>query len=295
AGLLGGGILVDFEGDDLYSSHWCSQGAACLGIGLLFDASGNDNYIADLYSQGFGYIKGIGVLMDFTGNDSYKAGWKVPDSRDPKRAHLSMSQGFGFGMRPWSFGLGAEGGIGILTDYNGHDVYNADFFSQGGSYWYSLGILHDRNGCDRYTAGQYSQGSGIHLSFGALLDDEGNDMYDAYAGLEQGNAHDWSAGCLEDLEGDDTYRGFGSSQGSALTVAFAYLFDKQGNDMYIMNKNDTTYSQGGGRQQPTRKAGSLGILLDLGNGNDTYTDPRINEGILLLKGQKGIVFDEGKK
>ncbi|TAL69843.1 MAG: hypothetical protein EPN82_04270 [Bacteroidetes bacterium] len=295
AGLLGAGILADFSGDDLYISHWCSQGAACLGIGLLFDVSGNDNYFADVYSQGFGYIKGIGLIMEYEGNDSYKAGWKIPDSRDPKRAHLSMSQGFGFGMRPWSLGLGTDGGIGILTDYNGHDVYNSDFFSQGGSYWYSLGILHDRKGCDRYTAGQYSQGSGIHLSFGALLDDEGNDMYDAYAGLEQGNAHDWSAGCLEDLEGDDTYRGYTSSQGSALTVAFAYLYDKQGNDMYIINKNDTTYSQGGGRQQPTRKAVSLGILLDKGNGSDTYTDPRIFEGIPLLKGQRGIVFDDGIK
>jgi hypothetical protein len=120
-------------------------------------------------------------------------------------------------------------------------------------------------------------------------------MYDAYAGLEQGNAHDWSAGCLEDLEGDDTYRGFTSSQGSALTVAFAYLYDKQGNDMYIINKNDTTYSQGGGRHQPTRKAGSLGILHDTGKGNDVFTDPRIIEGIPLLKGQKGIVFDDGNK
>ncbi len=295
AGLLGIGILADFNGDDLYSSHWCSQGAAFLGIGLLFDASGSDNYIADVFSQGFGYIKGFGTLMDYCGNDSYKAGWKIPDSRDPKRAHLSMSQGFGFGMRPWSLGIGADGGIGVLTDYSGDDVYNSDFFSQGGSYWYSLGILYDRQGCDRYTAGQYSQGSGIHLSFGALLDDEGNDMYDAYAGLEQGNSHDWSSGCLEDLEGDDTYRGYSSSQGSALTVAFAYLYDKQGNDMYIIKNTDTTYSEGGGRLQPTRKAGSLGILLDLGKGNDTYTDPRIIEGIPLLKGGQGIVFDDGKK
>jgi hypothetical protein len=295
AGLLGIGILADFNGDDLYYSHWCSQGAAFLGIGLLFDASGNDNYVADVYSQGFGYTKGFGILMERDGNDSYKAGWKIPDSRDPKRAHLSMSQGFGFGMRPWSLGIGADGGIGVLTDYNGDDVYNADFFSQGGSYWYSLGILYDRKGCDRYTAGQYSQGSGIHLSFGALLDDEGNDMYDAYAGLEQGNSHDWSSGCLEDLEGDDTYRGYSSSQGSALTVAFAYLYDKQGDDMYIIKNTDTTYSEGGGRLQPTRKGGSLGILLDLGKGNDVYTDPRIIEGIPLLKGGKGIVFDDGKK
>jgi hypothetical protein len=294
SGLLGIGILADYAGDDIYTSHWCSQGAAFLGIGILFDLSGSDNYVADVYSQAFGYIKGMGILMEREGNDSYKAGWKITDSRDPKRAHISMSQGYGYGMRPWTLGVHADGGIGVLTDYSEHDVYNADFFSQGGSYWYALGILHDRKGCDRYTAGQYSQGSGIHLSFGALLDDEGNDMYDAYAGLEQGNAHDLSAGCLEDNEGDDTYRGYGSSQGSALTVAFAWLLDGQGNDMYICNPADTTLSQGGGRYNYPRKAGSLGLLLDIGKGTDIYTEPRVEPGKAILKGRKGIIFDDGK-
>jgi hypothetical protein len=219
----------------------------------------------------------------------------IPDSRDPGRAHLSMSQGFGYGMRPWTLGISADGGIGLLSDYDGHDVYNSDLFSQGGSYWYALGILHDRKGCDRYTAGQYSQGSGIHLAFGALLDDEGRDMYDCYMGLEQGNAHDWSAGCLEDWNGNDTYRGFSSSQGSALTVAFAWLIDGAGDDMYIINKSDTTYSQGGGRDAYTRKAGSLGLLLDLGKGTDYFTEPRAIPGKAILKGRQGILFDEGEE
>jgi hypothetical protein len=295
AGLLGIGVLADYNGNDVYTSEFCSQGAAFLGIGLLYDKYGMDIYDSYVYSQGFGYCKGFGALMDENGNDSYKAGWKITDSRDPKRAHLSMSQGFGYGMRPWASAIGADGGIGVLTDFNGHDVYNADFFSQGGSYWFALGVLHDYHGCDRYTAGQYSQGSGIHLSFGALLDDEGNDMYDAYAGLEQGNSHDWSSGCLEDAEGDDTYRGNSSSQGSALTVGIAWLMDMQGNDMYICNKNDTTYSQGGGREQKTRKASSFGILMDLGKGSDVYTEPRVKPGEAVLKGQKGVIYDDGEK
>jgi hypothetical protein len=293
AGCLGVGILADFGGDDIYTSHWCSQGAAFLGIGLLYDHSGSDHYQADVYSQGFGYTKGFGMLLDRAGNDSYRAGWKYPDDRWPNRAHVSMSQGFGFGMRPWSTGVGTDGGIGLLSDKQGDDVYDADYFSQGGSYWYALGILHDWQGADRYSAGQYSQGSGIHLSFGALLDDAGDDSYDGYAWLEQGNAHDWSSGCLEDFSGNDTYRSSGASQGCGFFVSFAYLLDSHGDDRYYCKQSDTSNTQGGGNFIQPRHSGSLGLLLDLGKGDDWYLDNRMKPGEAVLKSQKGIGFDDG--
>lgn len=293
AGLLGVGVLADFGGDDIYTSRWCSQGAAFLGIGLLYDGGGSDNYVAEIYSQGFGYVHGFGAILEESGNDSYRAGWKYPDSRYPGRAHLALSQGFGYGMRPWTTGVGADGGIGLLDDRHGHDIYASDFFSQGGSYWYALGILHDAEGCDRYTAGQYSQGSGIHLSFGALLDDAGDDMYDAYHGLEQGNAHDWSAGCLEDLQGNDTYRGSTASQGCALNVAVAWLLDYGGDDQYYVKASDTTSNQGGGNFNRPRNHGSLGLLIDLGHGDDYYVDPRGVPGRAVVKASKGILFDDG--
>ena len=295
AGVLGVGLLADFAGDDIYHARWGSQGAAFHGIGILHDRAGADSYIAEIYSQGFGYVRGFGLILEDAGNDSYRVGWKHTDSRIPNRAHLALSQGFGYGMRPWSTGVGADGGIGVLTDRTGDDLYASDFFSQGGSYWYALGILHDLQGADRYTAGQYSQGSGIHLSFGALLDDSGDDMYDAYAGLEQGNAHDWSAGCLEDWQGNDTYRGSNSSQGSALTVAFAWLMDSHGSDQYYALLADTTLSQGGGRIALSRFAGSLGMLVDLGRGSDYYVEPRVEPGRAILKSNRGIVYDDGKE
>lgn len=294
AGLLGVGILADFSGDDLYTSHWCSQGAAFLGIGLLYEGGGTDSYSAELYAQAFGYAKGFGALLERGGNDSYRAGWKHDDFRYPGRAHLAMSQGFGFGMRPWSVGIGTDGGIGALSDKEGDDVYASDLFSQGGSYWYAFGILHDGSGSDRYTAGQYSQGSGIHLSFAALLEDAGDDMYDAYQGHEQGNAHDWSAGCLEDLQGNDTYRASTTSQGSGVNVAIAWLLDRGGDDRYYVLTTDTTTNQGGGNYNRPRKHGSLGLLLDLGSGTDSYTDQRVVPGKALLK-ENGILFDDGKR
>jgi hypothetical protein len=293
AGCLGAGILADFGGDDIYTSHWCSQGAAMLGIGLLYDHSGSDHYIADVYSQGFAYTKGFGMLLDRFGNDSYRAGWKYPDDRWPNRAHLAMSQGFGYGMRPWSTGVGTDGGIGLLSDQQGDDVYDAGIFSQGGSYWYALGILHDRQGADRYSAGQYSQGSGIHLSFAALLDDSGDDSYDAYAWLEQGNAHDWSSGCLEDWAGNDTYRSSGAAQGCGFFVSFGYLLDSHGDDRYYCKMSDTTDSQGGGNYIAPRHSGSLGMLIDLGHGEDWYSDPRAKPGEAVLKSHEGILYDDG--
>ncbi|MCC7439321.1 MAG: PDZ domain-containing protein [Armatimonadetes bacterium] len=295
AGLLGIGVLADYAGDDVYTARWCSQGAGFLGAGIIWEGGGADQYSSEVFSQAFGYARGYGAILETEGNDSYRAGWKIPDSRYPGRAHLAMSQGFGYGMRPWTTGIGTDGGIGLLSDRRGSDLYASDFFSQGGSYWYALGILHDAEGYDRYTAGQYSQGSGIHLSFGALLDDAGDDMYDAYHGLEQGNAHDWSSGCLEDLAGNDTYRGSTSSQGSALNVAFAWLLDYNGNDHYYIKLSDTTHSQGGGNFNRPRKHGSLGLLLDIGHGDDYYVEPRVRPGTAVVKGNKGIVFDDGGK
>ncbi len=292
AGCLGIGILADFAGDDIYTSNWCSQGAAFLGIGLLYDHAGSDHYIADVYAQGFAYTGGFGMLLENAGNDSYRAGWKYDDSRYPNRAHVSMSQGFGFGMRPWDTGVGTDGGIGVLSDRHGDDVYDADLFSQGGSYWYGLGILHDWQGADRYSAGQYSQGSGIHLSCAALLDDSGDDSYDTYMGLEQGNAHDFSTGCLEDWTGNDSYRGSGSSQGSALNVSFAYLLDSHGNDTYSCRLADTTLSEGGGNYNLPRHCGAMGMLIDLGRGEDFFTEQRMMPGFPVVK-QNGIIYKDG--
>ncbi|MEO5929469.1 MAG: hypothetical protein ABIR47_06020 [Candidatus Kapaibacterium sp.] len=295
AGLLGVGILADFSGDDIYTSQWCSQGAAFLGIGLLYEGSGSDSYTADMYSQAFGYAKGFGAILEKSGNDSYRAGWKFADplARINHKSYISMSQGFGFGMRPWTTGIGTDGGIGALSDLDGDDMYASDFFSQGGSYWYALGILHDEHGSDRYTAGQYSQGSGIHLSFGALLDNAGDDSYDSYAYLDQGNAHDWSAGCLEDADGNDTYRAAGAGQGSALNVSFAWLLDFHGDDQYYTHLSDTTLSQGGGNFNRIRGNGSLGLLIDLGHGDDNYVEQRMIPGTAVVKGNKGMIYDDG--
>jgi hypothetical protein len=107
------------------------------------------------------------------------------------------------------------GGIGLLIDKKGDDVYLADYFAQGASYYYGLGILDDRAGDDRYLSGRYSQGAGIHNSIGVLIDRGGSDFYYASFGVGQGMGHDYGVGFLEDDAGENRFRGGSLVQGAS--------------------------------------------------------------------------------
>lgn len=287
-GLFGVGMLIDLAGEDAYDGDQLVQGAAIFGLGLVCEGDGRDLYRAHAFSQGFGYVKGLGLVLEVGGEDTYSAGWKYADFRKPERAFDSMSQGFGFGMRPWVVGIGADGGIGILLDSSGHDVYMGDYFCQGSSYWYALGLLLDRSGSDRYLAGCYSQGAGIHLTVGALIDEAGDDQYTCYDALCQGAAHDWAAGLLHDVSGNDLYVGHHLVQGGCGTVSLAIFADGAGDDTYVAD--DVAQSQGAGVWRDVREYGSIALFID-GGGEDEYSDARISDGVTLTKETWGIVID----
>jgi hypothetical protein len=195
AGFWGIGILYDLAGDDLYRARHYSQGAGLFGIGLLIDLEGHDNYLGERFVQaasGWGWgglidirgedtykcrhsgqayaeVMGISSLCDLKGNDRYISGSKAPDPREPDM-NQSFSQGFAIGMRNL-----AAGGFAMLADGSGNDLYQAQYFGQGASYWMGIGILYDENGKDTYLARRYAQGAGIHFSLGLLMDAMGND------------------------------------------------------------------------------------------------------------------------
>jgi hypothetical protein len=292
-------VLADFGGDDIYRADAVCQGAAAFGVGLLLDtqpgkgaqdkdneSEGNDTYIANCLSQGLGYTKGIGAIIDTAGNDVYRACCRYPDNRAPKRSCLSLSQGFGYGMRPWEGAPGADGGIGVLVDLEGHDFYIGDYFSQGSSYWYALGVLYDAKGDDVYLAGRYSQGAGIHLSVGSLIDWSGNDRYSAYYGVSQGLGHDWAVGYLFDAAGDDSYSSNTLAQGAGHYVSLGMLVDLKGNDTYRAGKR----AQGFGNVLESRNAGSLGVLLDCA-GRDTYI-PHKENSTTTTSSEHGLLIDK---
>ena len=267
AGVLGVGMLVDTGGRDEYRCHSFCQGAGFLGVGLIAESDGNDQYNAAVYAQGFGFVRGLGLILEGEGNDRYFAGGVYPDHREPGKAYLSLSQGFGYGIRPWGDLAGASGGIGILDDAGGNDNYVGDYFSQGAGYWYGLGILNDSGGHDLYTAGRYSQGAGIHLAAGILNDANGDDHYIARYGVSQGCGHDLAVGFLLDNGGNDRYIGGTLSQGAGNGNGFGVLSDNGGNDEYYLSDQ----GQGHGNPEAFRGLDSFGILFDTGGGDDRYS------------------------
>jgi hypothetical protein len=286
AGVLGVGMLIDIGGDDVYRCHSFCQGAGFLGIGLIAESGGNDQYSAAIYSQGFGFVRGMGLILEGEGNDRFFAGGVYQDHREPGKAYLSMSQGFGFGLRPWGTLAGASGGIGILDDAQGNDHYLADYFSQGASYWYSLGILNDTDGHDFYAAGRYSQGAGIHLAAGILHDATGDDHYLARFGVSQGCGHDLAVGFLLDNSGNDRYVGGTLSQGAGNANGFGVLNDNGGSDEYYLHDE----GQGHGNTVDFRQLDSFGILFDTGGDEDRYSLGGHNNKV-NLRAQWGIQAD----
>lgn len=260
AGIFGVGVLADQGGNDDYNAFTHSQGAGIFGVGILLDGEGNDSYRARVNSQAYSEVWGVGLLMEAAGNDVYYAAGEFYDFREPKDATVSLSQGFSIGQRP-----DASGGVALLADKGGNDVYVGDYFAQGSSYWYGLGCLVDENGFDKYVARRYSQGAGIHLSVGVLLDYARDDNYVSW-GVSQGCGHDLGPGILVDYAGNDTYTSSWLSQGAGNENGLGMLVDLGGNDHYVVQP-------GGGQPIGVRGGrgyGSIGLLLDIG-GQDTYS------------------------
>ena len=261
AAIGGLGLLYDESGNDTYHGLTFSIGAGCFGIGLVVDRKGNDTYIANSYSQGFGMTEGVGAIIDNEGNDSYLIDARSLDIGRYNDHFVSMCQGYGLGLRPYY-----AGGIGLIIEGSGNDIYNTDIFGQGGAYWYSMGVLIDKSGHDKYNGYQYSQGAGIHLAVGLLKDYDGWDFYQSQ-GVSQGCGHDFGFGLLWDVKGNDNYSAYSLSQGAGNADGIGMLIDESGSDGYL-SKEPVYMSRGYGN--PRREYGSIGLFLDM-SGTDFYS------------------------
>ncbi|MFA7331410.1 MAG: hypothetical protein WC326_10095 [Candidatus Delongbacteria bacterium] len=283
ASLGGLALLVDRGGDDLYTGDTFCLGAGSLGMGLLLDEAGNDLYRCSLYGQGFGHVAGLGLLQDKAGHDQYLLQPRYVDQIRYDDHHLSMGQGFGFGQRP-----DLSGGVGLLHDLAGNDLYSADIFGQGGAYWWALGALVDRAGNDRYLAWQYAQGAGVHLAAGLLLDEDGQDVYQS-RGVSQGCGHDLALGWLLERGGDDSYTAWDLSQGAGSANGTGRLTDLLGADLYAMRGPAKPRAYG----DPRRRTGSLGLFLDA-TGADYYLGNGANDS-LWSGSLRGLAQDWGPR
>ncbi len=279
AAIGGLGVLYDEKGNDTYKGLSFSIGAGCFGVGLLVDREGNDFYIANSYSQGFGMTEGVGCIIDNKGNDSYLIDSRSLDIGRYNDHYVSMCQGYGLGLRPYY-----AGGIGLIIEGEGNDIYNTDIFGQGGGYWYGLGAIVDKSGHDKYNGYQYSQGAGIHLAVGLLKDYDGWDFYSSN-GVSQGCGHDFGFGMLWDVKGNDNYSAYSLSQGAGNANGIGILIDESGVDGYLNKFPSNTRGYG----NPRREFGSIGIFLDA-SGDDYYSQQGF-DSTLSSSSQWGVFVD----
>lgn len=261
--LFGYASVFDASGHDSYEGRCAAQGFGFFGIGILEDVSGNDLYSASLMSQGASSTRGFGALIDRSGDDRYLARPTFKDDLRYSDHFIQMVQGFSTGFSP-DYG----GGVALLRDVAGNDVYLADIFGQGSAYWYALGMLIDEAGDDRYEAHQYAQGAGVHIAVGAALDFGGND-HRASKGVSQGCGHDYGFGYLYDRSGEDNYLATDMSQGGGSANGLGIMHDGGGADFYTTINPEMAL----GHADLRRDRGSFGFFLDRG-GKDRYSRPR---------------------
>jgi hypothetical protein len=297
--LAGVGILIDYAGNDAYVGLRRVQGQALCGVGILIDRGGNDRYRAAMWGQGFGGPLGFGLLDDLDGKDRYYGGGLYPDSylneENPTPGYEGWVQGVGAGLRQVS-----DGGIGVILDGGGDDLYEYDYLSHGGGYWCGIGFARDFGGNDQrlgatrnaYNGGPRTQsrfqrfgcGFGCHYSLGFLFDDQGNDTYNATI-MGVGFAWDCSMGYLCDFGGDDRYSG---NEGNGAQAGLGVLFDYDGDDIYLGSKQGRASSSISYHELPYC-GGNFSFLVDYGGNdqygsgarNNTYTDRYSSGGFLI--------------
>jgi len=268
-GILGCGIVYA-AGDHptVYRTREWGMGAGLFGLGALVDEGGDDSYRMRAAGMGAAFF-GSGLLLDAAGDDRYT---------------LEEGDGQGFG---------GPGGIGVLADRAGNDVYyvepeaakagradyHADYTraasnaqgaaigrrgdgSDGHAWAGGLGALLDVDGDDSYRAGTFALGIGYWYGTGVVWDGGGNDQYRSVYYTQGSGAH-FAIGALIDEEGDDVHvleANAGAAFGFGWDVVDALLIDRgQGNDRYEARIDATGYGM--------RRSNAF--FLDEG-GNDTY-------------------------
>jgi len=277
---LGGiGMLIDCSGNDRYRGLRRVQGHALGGVGILLDRTGKDDYHAAMWAQGFGGPLGFGVLDDLEGADHYYCGGMWQDSYPETPGYEGWGQGVGAGIRQV-----ANGGIGVILDGGGDDVYEYDYFAQGGGYWLGAGFARDFGGNDRRLGptrmaydgspraeavfDRFSCGFGCHYAIGFSFDDEGNDTYGGTI-MGLGFAWDCSTGMLFDFGGNDRYEAIeGLTQGNGAQAGLGILCDYGGNDAYPGYSQGWASSDISYHQLPWC-GGNFSFLIDYG-GDDSF-------------------------
>lgn len=228
-------LSVDLGGNDVYDTNAGSSGIGVMWGGtnglpaaLALDLSGDDTYRGGSQVQGTG-TSTPGVLVDLLGDDTY----------------LSSSLGFNFVQ-----GAGNLGGVGVLHDALGSDVYRTPA----------------GRACDGCETAWDSQGIGILGGIGLLHDAAGDDVM-VGGTMAQGVGDFDAVGFLIDLGGWDYLEAVRQSQGFGDGLGFGALFSGSGSDSWYMHEN---HGQGAGLS-------GVGVALSV-DGDDAYAAASSSRG-----------------
>ncbi|MBN1394876.1 MAG: hypothetical protein JW959_07625 [Pirellulales bacterium] len=301
--LAGIGLLVDYAGNDAYAGVRRMQGQALGGIGLLIDRAGNDDYRAALWGQGMGAPLGFALLDDLDGADHYFCGGMWQDSYEETPGLEGWGQGVGAGLRQV-----ANGGIGVILDGGGDDLYEFDYLAHGGGYWCGVGFARDFGGNDRRLVTQksfqggprtqshfqrFGTGWGCHYAMGFLFDDAGDDVYDGRI-MSTGMAWDCSLGALCDFGGNDEYKPVGGlTQGTGAQMGFGILFDYNGDDVYRGGNQGYAPSSISYHDMPAC-GGNFSFVVDYG-GEDAYGCHARNSSYVQRGDAGGFIIDRPRQ
>lgn len=201
--------------------------------------------------------------------------------------------------------------VSLLVDLGGDDAYVADpeGFGDFAAARGGIALLYDAGGNDVYRAGSVSLGAACQ-GMALLIDERGEDHYDG-DNLSQG-AGWFGLGLLLDREGRDQYRAFTQAQGFGGTRGCGYLLDRGTEGDHYLLRNDelrypapqapkthnTSLGQGFGYgrradlQDGRSWAGGYGLLMDEG-GDDTYEAAVFAQGGAYWYGMGFLLDREG--
>ncbi|MGC9328765.1 MAG: hypothetical protein ACP5I1_14110, partial [Candidatus Hinthialibacter sp.] len=271
----GASILYDERENSTYKADSHCFGAGEMGMAFHIDREGDDVYEAFFNAQGYGAYGGLGMLWNAEGSDHYIA-YATPvvhPSAQLSTHNYSASQGFGGGrFGPNLDGRSLPGGVGILLDEAGDDIYEAGVFAQGAGYGFGIGMLADLAGQDVYRAAWYAMGASAHQGGGFFLEREGDDAYEASHYMAAGAAVDYSLGLFSDRSGDDVYQMKNAALGYGLSNSLALFIDHAGNDRYHLLEG---LGAGAAQNEMNRSFRGLwptfGFFLDVA-GTDQYIE-----------------------
>jgi hypothetical protein len=282
----GVGLLIDRKGNDRYLGGTNSIGCAAYGVGGVIDLEGNDLYDSHTMSVGVGQPGGVGFVLDHAGDDRYRCNGEEPSGYGTEGEWTGWGIGCGFGWRTL-----ACGGIGLVVDVKGNDIYDAGEFGLGCGYFMAIGAVRDMDGDDIYHSSRYGLAAAAHAGVGLFMDDKGNDTYEGKTAASIGGVWDIVTGYFYDGAGDDNYRCDGLGLGACAQNGFGIFWDAGGSDNYrgsastIGNAGSAEYSGG-------RLAKNFGIFIDSGGGKDSYPRDDRKNGTEIVEQEYAIFVDE---